>query len=210
MTTTTKRTRKPADERREQIARTALRILGEGGRKALTTGSLAEGVSVTTGAIFRHFASLEDVLVESVRVAIEQVHRTFPDEGLEPLERIIALARNRVRLLGSDAGIAWLLRSEQASMQLPASSVRDLRQLVQRSREFLLGAIRQGIADGAIRDDVGAEELLVVVMGTIHTLVGATGVHGSARRSRSASVPKTLDALRVLLSRPGGPRSRKK
>ncbi|MBZ0267891.1 TetR/AcrR family transcriptional regulator [bacterium] len=197
-------TRMPAEERREQITRAALRILGEGGRKSLTTASLAGEVSVTTGAIFRHFASMEDVLADAVRIAIEKVDRTFPDDGLEPLERIVALARNRVRVLGSDPGVAWLLRSEQASLELPAASVRDLRDLVRRSRTFVLVAIREGIAAGTVRDDVGEEQLLVVVMGTIQTLVGFAGVHGRARRFRPASAARMFDALRILLAPTAG------
>jgi AcrR family transcriptional regulator len=199
------KTRKPADERRRQIAVTALQILGEGGRKSLTTGVLAEQVSITTGAIFRHFTSLEEVRGEAVQIAIRRVEGTFPEEGLPPLERILELARNRVRVLRNDAGTAWVLRSEQASQQLPAVSVRDLEALVQRSRRFVLDAIREGIAEGSIRGDVGAEQLLVVVMGTIHTLVGAMGVHGRVR-SRHISVGKTLDALRILLSPPAAVR----
>jgi AcrR family transcriptional regulator len=195
--------RKPAGIRREEIALAALGILGRGGRKALTTAALAGEVGVTTGAIFRHYPSLDEVLGEAVRLATESVEATFPDESLDPLERVIALGRNRVGLMRGEAGIAWLFRSEQASLELPPAVVQDLRTMVRRSRTFVLRALRQGMAAGSIRDDVGAEQLLVVVMGTIHALIGAGGGPARAESSRGGTTRKTFEALGLLLAPPG-------
>jgi len=77
---------------------------------------------------------------------------------------------------------------------------------VRESRKFLLGELRKGIAQGTVRDDVGAEELLVIVTGTIHTLAGTAGVHGGARRPRPPSARKALDALRKILTPSARPR----
>lgn len=197
-----KRTRLPAAERRAQIALAALRIIGERGPKALTTATLADAVGVTSGALFRHFSSLDAILREAVRIAIERVEATFPDDALEGLERLMALAGNRVEVLGADRGLAWMLRSEEASLVLPDDAVSVLKALVQRSRAYLLDALEQGVARGTIRDDIATEHLLIVVVGTIHTLIGMPGISGRAKRPRRRAPRTTLDALRVLLSPP--------
>ena len=59
--------RKPSAERRVEIGEASLRIVGGRGVTALTTANLAREVGVTTGALFRHFDTLEDILREAVR-----------------------------------------------------------------------------------------------------------------------------------------------
>ncbi|HXV75571.1 MAG TPA: TetR/AcrR family transcriptional regulator [Candidatus Polarisedimenticolaceae bacterium] len=110
-------------ERREEIARAVLTIIGARGRTALTTTTLAAEVGLTTGALYRHFASLDEILTEAVRYGVERIESTFPAAALPPLDRVLELARNRVRLLGRDRGLAWLLRSEQAYLTLPIHAV---------------------------------------------------------------------------------------
>ena len=112
--------RKPAAVRREEIAQAVLRIIGERGLTSLTTSNLAAEVGLTSGALFRHFASQDEILRETTRHAVARIEATFPDEPLSPVDRLLALARNRVRVLGADPGLAWFLRSEQAARRRTA------------------------------------------------------------------------------------------
>jgi len=192
--------RKPAAERREEILGAVCRIIGERGLASLTTTVLADEVGVTSGALFRHFASREEILDGAVRYALERIGETFPDASLPPLERLLQLGRNRIALFRSEPGIAWLLRSEEASLSLPADAVELLRGQVERSGRYLLDTIREGVAAGAIRDDLEPEHLLVVVMGTIHALAGMPGVHQRARKSRQRDPEPVLAALARMLA----------
>ena len=204
MTLPTSRTRKTAGERREEIVRAVLKIIGERGQVALTTSALAQEVGVTTGALFRHFPSLEAMLRETARHALARLEATFPDAGLPPLERLMELARRRIELVGSDPGLAWLLRSEQAVLTLPEDAVGWLLDMVARSRRFLVDALREGAADGTFRGDIDPESLLVPVVGTIHVLSGTGGVHGRSAVPR-AKVDAVLTALARMLAPPGRP-----
>lgn len=189
--------RRPAAVRREQIALAALRIAGSRGLPALTAATLAEEVGVTSGALFRHFATVDAILAEAVRRAAARIEATFPDPALPPLPRLLTLVRDRVRLLSADPGLAWLLRSEQATLSLPAGAVRRLRALAERSRRFLLDALRKGAAAGSVRRDIAPEVLLVLVTGTVHAVVGLTGVH---RGPPPAGPDRVLAALEKLLA----------
>jgi AcrR family transcriptional regulator len=204
----TARTRKPAAERREEIAIAVLRIIGERGLTALTMATVAEEVGVTSGALFRHFPSREAILEAAARHAVERIEATFPDSSLPPLERLLELAANRVRVLGGDKGLAWLLRSQQAYLALPPGAVELLRDLVKRSKGFLLRALREAASEGSVRRDLEPEVLIVFVMGTIHALIGMTGVHATQRRPAKAEA--VFSALKKILApaEPAGPTKR--
>jgi AcrR family transcriptional regulator len=195
--------RKPAANRREEIVQAVLRIIGERGLTSLTTTTLAAEVDVTTGALYRHFASLDEILNETVRYGVSRVEDTFPGPDLPPVDRILALARNRVRVLGNDSGLAWLLRSEQAYLTLPQDAVQRLRDVVSRSRQFLLTALREGAAGGAIRGDIEPEILLVPVLGTIHAVIGLQVARRKPARKQMQQPERVLLALQRLLEPPG-------
>lgn len=193
--------RKPSVERREEIAAAALRLIGERGRTALTTANLAAELGLSSGALFRHFATLDDVLRGAVALGIRRIEATFPDETLPPLERLFALARRRVQVIGSDSGLAWIVRSDEVHLTLPEDALAELRRLVARSKRFLLGAIREGATEGSIRDDIEPEILLVPVMGTIHALIGTPGIHRSSKIARGGDrdPERVFSALTLLL-----------
>jgi AcrR family transcriptional regulator len=194
--------RRPTAERRAEIAAAALRIIGERGLTSLTTTTLAAEIGVTSGALFRHFASRDAILAESVRHAVGRIESTFPDPGLPPIERVLGLARNRVRLLGGDPGLAWLLRSDQAYLALPDDAVARLRAVVSKTRRYLLGAIRAGAGDGSIRADIEPAILVLNVMGTVHASVGLTGLHRTATHGVGPSPERVVSALESLLAPP--------
>ena len=95
--------RRSGEERREQIAQAVLHIVGTTGITSLTTTALAREIGVTSGALFRHFKSRDEILREAVRYATRQIDETFPDEALPAPERIVGLARNRLQVLRSRA-----------------------------------------------------------------------------------------------------------
>ncbi len=201
------RTRKSSAERREEIARAVLHIIGRRGLTSLTMSTLAAEIGVTSGALFRHFKTRDDILREVVRHGVAKIDRTFPDKSLPPLERLFTLARNRIRLLGPDPGLAWLLRSEQAYLTLPEDAVDELRDVVRRSRRFLLKAIRDGAAQGSIRSDIPPEVLLVPIIGTIHTLIGTPGAAQHAQGKRHHNTSRVLAALERMIIPPGRAKS---
>ncbi len=201
------RIRKSSAHRREEIAIAVLHIIGRRGLTSLTMYTLAKQIGVTSGALFRHFKTRDDILREVVRHGVAKIDQTFPDKSLPPLERLFTLARNRIELLGPDPGLAWLLRSEQAYLTLPKDAVDELRDVAQRSRRFLLKAIRDGAADGSIRSDIPPDVLLVPIIGTIHTLIGTPGAIQQSQSKQDRNTTRVLDALKRMIVTPGNVKS---
>lgn len=194
------RTRKPSAVRRLEIAEAALRVIGEQGAAELTTASLAAAVGLTPGALFRHFASLDDILEAAVDRAIQRVRDTFPAADLPPEERLRSFVQARVELISGTPGLAWLLLSDQVYLSVPKPAIRRLRALVKRSRDFLLTAVREGMAEGTLRSDMEPEVMLVLITGTVHALIGTKGVHRSPTTRRPTGSGRVLDTLFFLLT----------
>jgi len=196
-------TRKPSSVRRREIAQAALRVIGERGATSLTAASLAREVGLTAGALFRHFASIDDILAAAVDLAIEAIEGTYPPEELAPVERLRTLALRRIEVVGGTPGLAWLLLSDQVYLCVPASAVARLRASVQRSRAYLLAGLCEGIARGDLRADLEAETMLPIFTGTLHSLIAARGVHRDAGPAAAPPSPdRIVDALFALLAAP--------
>jgi AcrR family transcriptional regulator len=198
----TNQIRKSGTERREEIALAILRIIGEKGLTSLTTATIAAEVGVSSGALFRHFASREEMLQATVEHALRKIEMTFPDESLPPLERLLELASSRVRLLDANPGIAWLLKSDQAYLELPAKAVQQLVGLAKRSRTVVLGAIREGAVQGSIRNDIAPEVLIVTVVGTIHALTGLSSTNRPSTLRKKPDPEHVLAGLGLMLAAP--------
>ena len=54
------------ETRRDQIARAALKIVGESGVSGLTTAAIAREVGISEAALYRHFKNKDEILFETV------------------------------------------------------------------------------------------------------------------------------------------------
>jgi AcrR family transcriptional regulator len=199
----TKQIRKSGDERRIEIAQAVLRIIGERGLSALTTAGVAEEVGVSAGALFRHFASRDEMVSAAAELALQMIDQTFPSSDLAPLDRVVGLARNRAELLRSELGIAWLLKSDQAHLVLLEGAALQVQEMGNRSKKFLRQAILEGREDGTIRTDVPPEVIMVTVMGTIHALTGISKIHSSTDNQSKPDPEIIFSGLKRMLATAG-------
>lgn len=159
--------RRPTHQRRVEIADAALRVIAEQGIAAFTMDRLSREVGMTSGALFRHFASKEEILRTAVDRAIDLLRQAFPPASLPPLERLQAFVRARTALVGSNQGLAQLVFSEQFMKALDDTSREHMQQVMRASQEYLLQALSEAQAKGQIRRDVPPDGLAQLVMGTI-------------------------------------------
>lgn len=196
-------TRRPTSVRRREIAEATLRVIGERGASSLTAATLASEVGLTAGALFRHFASLNEILEATVTLAMERIEATFPAGDLPPFERLHELARQRIELFEGNPGLVWLLLSDQVYLTVPDKAVERLHAMVARSKAFVLRALREAAETGGLRPDLSPEMALVFFTGTVHTLIGARGAHRPA--SRGQATPPVEKVLRTLFALLGPP-----
>ena len=185
----------PLTPKQTEIVDAALRVIGRLGIADLTTSTLAAELGVSAGAPFRHFASRDEIL-EAVALRVEEViQTTFPDSAGPPLEGIRSLFLGRTGAVGRHTGIARLMFSEQFSLALPKAAAKRMRNLVEKTRSFLLKSLHAAATTGEIRSDVTPEALLPIVLGTLQSLVFAR----SLKAVKETQVMATCDTLFTLL-----------
>ncbi len=174
--------RRPTEHRRAEIVSAALRLVATRGIAELGNRQIAEAVGLSTGALFRHFASMDEILCAVADRVHELLHATYPAADLPPEERIARFVDARAATVGENVGILRLVLSEQFTLALPREAAAKLHEAVMESRAFLTKALREGQKSGAIRDDVPAEVLTTVVMGTIQVAAFEAARSGGAGR----------------------------
>lgn len=196
------RTRRATDLRQAELTDAALHLIATRGVAALSTRSLAEAVGLSSGAIFRHFDSL-DSLLEAVVARVEAVlEATYPPPTLPPRERLARFVEARSTAVGDRVGILRLVLSEQFLLALPRNGSERLTSCVKKTRAFVLGCLREGQAAGEIRADVPAEALAPIVMGTVQMVAFSGGGAGP----KAGEAQAVRDALATLLAPATAPR----
>jgi AcrR family transcriptional regulator len=191
-----KESRRATTVRQAELTDAALHIVATRGIAGLTTRALAERVGLTSGAIFRHFPTL-DALLQAVAERAETVlDATFPDEAAPPLERLRRFVEARSQAVGQSAGILRLVLSEQFVIALPREASARLARCVDKTRRFVVACVTEGQAAGTIRQDVPVSALSAVVLGTIQMLALArTGPHEKGFAGQTEVVREGLFAL---------------
>lgn len=200
--------RLPTQVRQVELADAALELIATRGIAALTTRALAERVGLTSGAIFRHFPSL-DALLDAVVARVETLlESTYPPEDLPARERLEHFIESRSTAVGNQLGILRLVSSDQFQLALPSNGSARLGRCAERTRAFVVGAIREAQQEGSIRDDVEPAALAVIVMGTMRMLALSTAKAPPHGRPVEAKVVRR--GLAKLLDVPARPAARRR
>jgi AcrR family transcriptional regulator len=155
---------------RDRLVEAARAVLEEGGSVAASVQAIAERAGLATGALYRHFPSKADLLVEVFRDAARR--------DLVAMQRAAATGRSVERL---EAAVATFARRAMHSRRLawalvyePVDPRVDAERLVYR-REYcrqMAALLRAGIAAGEIPDQ-NAELTAAALVGAIaESLVG--------------------------------------
>jgi AcrR family transcriptional regulator len=177
-----KQTRKPTAVRREEIIDAGMHILSEEGARQFTAERLGAAVGITGGTIFRHFASMDEILDAIVDRIEEIIFENFPPEAADPLESLRLFFEARVRAITEHPEVSKLLLTSTLVPNGDANvRAKRLGEFKLRSRSFVVDCLRRAKADGLLDGDVTHEESSVLVIGAIYALghMGATAKSAS-------------------------------
>jgi len=193
------------DQTRAAIVDAALAMASREGLEGLTIGTLADQMQMSKSGVFAHFGSREDL---QLAVLKEYVQR-FVAEVLKPaVKKPRGLPRLEAIL---DRWVAFLAREITRGCIMIAGAVEyDDRPGPQRDQMVaiitgwkaeLLKAIRQAVAEGHLRPDVDANQMVFEVYGLM------LAMHQDARLLRSADSARRARTGLARLIAAAGPAS---
>jgi AcrR family transcriptional regulator len=143
-----------AEERKKQIVSVALDLVSEHGVRGATLNRIAKGVGITTPALYGHFASRKDILLEvmeSVFENVRELHRSAKNPNA--LERLREIGLGHTRLVSDKEGFALAFFEFIA-----APPDEDLREALGQKEltlvEDLVEIVKEGQSQGTIRRDI--------------------------------------------------------
>lgn len=184
--------RQPTEERRQQIADAALKVIAERGLGRFTTQAIAAEVGITDGTLFRHFANKEEIVLAALDRVEELLFEGFPPDDPDPLQRLQRFFRQRAALVAENPVIASLAFSEQLPLAAGERGARQVEGWKQRSFEFIVACIEEAEAMGRLPRRLPAREVAVVVFGTLMALARFGGLVGGAADRAWAVIERLL------------------
>jgi AcrR family transcriptional regulator len=199
---TNKQTRLSGEARRELIVQSALELAAKRGIDRVTTQDMAEAMGLTQGAIFRHFATKDDIwlaVVDWIRGQVAQnVGRIADDDSLAALEKLFLAQTGFIakypaipRLMFTD-----LIHSDNTAIK------QTIQGIVTGFEEKVAGLLRQAKERGAVAPDLDEYGAATLFLGMIQGLAVQAAMFG-AKRAIAGQAKKVFPLyLNGILRRP--------
>jgi AcrR family transcriptional regulator len=189
--------RKPAEDRRREIADAALRVIASQGLGRFTSLAIAGEVGLTDAALFRHFPSKEAIVDAAIDRVEELLFEGFPPEADDPIERLGAFFRRRVAVIRQHPGISTLVATGELAKAGSAEGVKRADGFRRRSTEFVRSCVEEAARRRLLAPALGAEEAAIVVLGALLALAHSRVALG--RESVETVAPRVWSALEAFL-----------
>lgn len=164
--------RKPADQRKAEIAATALRLADELGPDRLTTQAVADAVGVTQAAIFRHFPTKQALwraVADALADTMVGAWQRELDGTAAPEQRLVALIQAQLRLIEANPAIPAILHSRELQTENAELRLRFL-ELMKRFQGLLSSELRVAQAAGTVRADIASDDCAVLLVSVVQGL----------------------------------------
>ncbi len=171
----TKNNRKPTEVRRRQIVEAAMRIIATEGARQFTAKRIASEIGVTSGAIFRHFETMDAIVEEIVNHMEKILFEGFSPRGSDPLRQLESFFMNRISVIYKNQYLSRLLLSDHLAQIAGKKHSLRIEKFKRRSVRFVKDCLTRHKKQNstASGNGCGTEEGTVLLMGAIFVLAHA-------------------------------------
>lgn len=160
-------------ERQQEIITAAGKILTASGIHGLTIKNLAKEMRFSESAVYRHFASKEDIIIGMLTYLAENMNQRFQsvleiDGSVE--ERFHALFESQFAFFNQHPHFSIAVFSD-GLLEETKNINQVIIKIMEIHRKYLLPVIIQGQQEGLFTKSVSTEDLLHVIMGSIRLLM---------------------------------------
>lgn len=186
--------RRPTEERRQQIAEAALRIISGKGVHRLTAQELGREVGIADGTIFRHFKDKAEIVRAAIAHLEGVLFTGFPPEADDPLKRLETFFVGRLALVQRMPSVflaAFSDRLEEAA----GEDGGVVRSIIERSQAFVRQCLVEAQERRQIDPSLSVEALTLVVVGTLQAAAFAHRRSGEKSKLDSRRVWQTIEIM---------------
>ena len=163
----------PFSNRQVEIIEAATYLLGKKGIQSLTTKSLAAEIGFSEPALYRHFKGKTDIL-ESVLSYYQRLLKeglTHIIQSEEPgLLKIRAMMEFQFRHFTKKPAVIMVVFAE-ASFQYNNVLSKAVSEIVTQKTTMVRRIIESGQIEGSIRNDIDAEQMVTMIIGSMRFTV---------------------------------------
>jgi AcrR family transcriptional regulator len=187
------------EDRRKQIVEVALQLVSEHGVKGATLNRIAEGLGVTTAALYGHYANRQEILLDAMDSVFERVrdlHRSASNPNA--LERLREIGLQHTQMVATEGFATALFEFIAAPPDEGLREALGAKELV--LVEDVAEIVREGQGQGKIRANVDPYYVAWVLVSRawaedVSYLMGIAG-HFMGPRSKHM-LDELLDSIRV-------------
>ena len=174
----------PADARRAATVEAVVALAATQNPSDITTTAIAQQMQLTQGALFRHFANKDAILLAVMEWVSEQLLARIDsaaEAAATPRAALQAVFMAHVGFVAAHPGVPRIIFSElqRAGETLPK---RVVQQLVGSYGARLQRLISQGQAQGELRADLDVQAAATLFIGTVQGLVMQSLITGDMQR----------------------------
>jgi len=160
---------------REKIIRIGAEIIVKEGLRRFTAKNIADRLGITDAAIFKHFRSMDDIILEIINKYVSRCSKSADEavkKGRNAREKLEILLKEHIKVLEETRGAVPILCFELSrSENKQFSSI--LKDFVENYTEKISKIIMDGQEKGCIRKDIDPEETSLFFVGSIQAKVFA-------------------------------------
>ncbi|PLY12101.1 MAG: TetR family transcriptional regulator [Sedimenticola sp.] len=174
----------PAEERRAVTVEAVVELAAEQNPNDITTAAIAKRMSLTQGALFRHFSNKEAIwqaVMEWVaEKLLDRVERAAKSAE-SPIEALEAMFMAHIEFVMNHPGVPRMMFGElQRAEETPAKLMAQT--LIKRYSKRLGSLIEQGKQQGQISAEIDTSAAATLFIGSIQGLVMQSMLSGNVQR----------------------------
>jgi AcrR family transcriptional regulator len=178
------RVRLPTETRQAEIIEAVLGLAAERSPALITTSDIARAVSLTQGAVFRHFPSKDAIwlaVMEWVECNLLSSLETAAQEAADPLAALQAVFMAHVGFVARHPGVPRVIFNE---LQLPDDTPlkNSVRGILERYRQLLMRLLGAAEHRGQIVPGIDKAAAGMLFIGTVQGLVMQSMLAGGSGR----------------------------
>lgn len=178
------------EERQGEIIRVAVELAADKGVDSVTTQDMADAMQLTQGAIFRHFATKDDIWVavmQWIRDRLMKVLDKAAADATDPLDAIERMFFAHITFISKHPAIPRLLFSEL--LHKKSSKLRHLiQEIISGYEAKIAGLLEAAKSQSLVPDNLDSKSAAVLYIGMIQGLVMQASIFGGKRSLQQEAV----------------------